>query len=761
MSITSQQHSVRSSVYQTDLSKPLSKEAMYKAQLKYGIYQSPSQPTLGVSSSANASDTAALLAASTDLSIKPYKRDVAADAQTAALFAKAATITPYQREVADEAHLASMSAVSRKSKISFVGSTKESSQSPSPSSAAASALKHKKSNGSISTTDTTISKSSQKAAAASIKSRNSRGIGSLVSENLASLYEFDAIRNGTIKNSTNLDLSKINASSKANAEQALNERFHPEMDYRSGLQTESKLSDEKLSEFAGSAALASKDYEAPVDPNLEARNIYFNSLVDPKVLAKASLNADNTLKSIDSDLYSRHLFLNPEFNKAALAIAQKKYEIASVNTGKVNLGGGLFMTPDELDKIARKNIDPVLSTIDKQTTLQREHDAKVAAEKKAREEEHQKAKQAQIQAKLEAKRQKEEEKLQRRRELEEEKARQVKAKKDLEDLKKEELAKQKEILSLKKTEEARKKEELLAKKKEEEERIAKEAKEAQELREAELEASRKDRDEKLAPILAELQKETDKLDVLTEEKQALEDITQSHLTRLTNAKELLTSSETEITHLEGSLKTLQLDIQNSTSEQEKLAKEAEAKKVEAELAQQKLQQVESEALVKNLEIEKLKNETLEKKLALQMKLEEEKIKALNEEKEIIETLPPHLKSEDVGGEIKKEKAETSQKYTSLFADEEDAKSKENPSTSTKESSEADKSASAKSVVNASGVITPEVATSSKKNKLVEEVDEDEDGGEIKQTFSGFTQGSNDDAENDGSRSKGGYFKEEF
>ncbi|KAH3676468.1 hypothetical protein WICMUC_001982, partial [Wickerhamomyces mucosus] len=71
----------------------------------------------------------------------------------------------------------------------------------------------------------------------------------------------------------------------------------------------------------------------------------------------------------------------------------------------------------------------------------------------------------------------------------------------------------------------------------------------------------------------------------------------------------------------------------------------------------------------------------------------------------------------------------------------------------------------KSIVNASGAITPEtgVSTSKKVEPVKAEPDptksttnkHDEelvDGGEIKQTFSGFTQGSNEEAD-DVSRSK--------
>ncbi|KAH3673190.1 hypothetical protein WICMUC_003808 [Wickerhamomyces mucosus] len=749
MSINSATSTIRSSVYQTDLDKPLSPEALYKAKLKYGIYQSPSRASIGVPSSSNASDTAALLAASTDLTVKPYQRTIAEDAQTAALFAKGKTINAYKREVAEDA-----------------------------TSASSKALSHSKRSPTITTETSSKISTSSSAAASSVLTRTAaKSIGSLASGSLASLYEFDAVRNGTIKQTASINLSKITDSSKLKAQKAVDERWNPGKDYRSGLQTEPKLTDAQLADFAGSAALAIKDYEIPEEEHLKARAIFKNSLIDAKVLAQASLNADKTLKSIDQGLSSRDLFLNPEFNKAALAIAQLHYEKRSVAyNGKVNLGGGLFMTQEELDNIARKFVDPVLESIDKTATLQREKDARELAEKQERERIHHEAKEAEKKAKLEEKRAKEEAKLQRRRELEEEKSRQQKAKQELENLKKDELKKHESILSSKQKEEVRKREELLAKQKAEEERISKEAKEAQEQRDAELQKAQDERDTKLEPILDELKKESDKLNVLNEERNALEEIHTTHLAKLNNAKTLLQTSRDELTHLSSVFDQLQIDIENSTSDQEKLSKKAESKKVEAEISEKKLKEIEEDANVKNLEIEQLKNETLARKQELELKLQAGKIAVLNEEKQILETLPPS-EAEEIEESKKKARGAvpSTQKYSSLF---DDALEREINKDSSKTNSKAKSTtvtaaASTKSVVNASGTISPakeDVKTESEIPEAKETHPAEEDGGEIKQTFSGFTQGSTTEDKEGDSESNDkpvkedegkGYFKEEF
>ncbi|KGK35943.1 hypothetical protein JL09_g4906, partial [Pichia kudriavzevii] len=99
-------------VYQTD-GKPLSTEAIYRAKLKYGVYTNPAKISLGVDHSA--SDTAAILAANTDLSIHPYARGLSSEAAHAALIAKPDEIVRWNREsVAPEAEYAAISVNSLK-----------------------------------------------------------------------------------------------------------------------------------------------------------------------------------------------------------------------------------------------------------------------------------------------------------------------------------------------------------------------------------------------------------------------------------------------------------------------------------------------------------------------------------------------------------------------------------------------------------------------------------------------------------------------
>lgn len=754
------QKSRTSSVYQTN-GKPLSPEALYKAKLKYGIYHNPTTQSIGVPSSSGASDTAALLATSTDLSIEPYKRQLAADAQTAALFARKDTAPKkWTKDYIDtDAASAAISAKSLKKQV-------------------------------VATSNSDFANSN--AAAASVLSKDSR---SLASSNLASLYEFDAVRNGTKNSHASLNIEKLSKASKEHANTMISSRINPERDSsRLGLSSKTDEDDSHLEKFAAVGALASQNYKAPIDPNLEATAIYRNSLVDPKVLAKARLNADHTLIGINKYLGEKDLFLNPDYNKIAIQIAQSHAQKRIASSDKINLGGGLFMTQQELDSIASKIVNPVLEDITSKAKKQREKDAEVAKKKEEQIKLHRQFKLEQQSKKLEEKRLKEEAKVQRRKEMEQEKQKQKDAKLELERSKKEELSKHQDILTAKQKEEERTKKELLAKKQAEEERIQDESTKAEQQRSKELQDAKEERDLKLAPIVEKLRIETDKLAVLNEEKQAIQDITDSQIKNTENANALLLASQDELTNAVQQLDLIKEQIENATTESEKLAKESELKKQEAEVALKKSNEVEAEALLKQAEIDKEKAIVENERLKLELELENAKIEVLEEEKEIAQILPP-----------------TKEPTTSAAINTEDPINK---STEPKESSSTSESSSeqqlpktvvtgtgtvnlshtsafqsqdqsTRSIVDASGAITPaskkvkslvdevipkEGTSKTSGNEVKKTVEESADkpssdlkqvkeeaeketpakekeigeGNDLKQTFSGFSQGSVDD-----------------
>lgn len=714
--------SKHSSVYQTN-GKPLSPEALYKAKLKYGIYNNPTTQSIGVPSSSAASDTAALLANSTDLSIEPYKRQLAADAQTAALFARKDTAPQkWSKDYID--HDAASAAISAKSLKTQI-------------------IKKPSDN-------------SSNAAAASVLSKDSK---SLASSNLASLYEFDAVRNGTKNSHASLNIEKLSKASKERADTLINSRINPTRDSsRLGLASK-ETNNDHLEKFAAVGALASQNVKPPQDPNLEAKAIYKNSLVDPKVLAKARLNADRTLTGIDKHLGEQDLFLNPEFNKIAIQIAQSHSTKRIASSDKINLGGGLFMTQEELDSIASKIVNPVLEDISAKAKKQREKDLEIQKKKEEQIKLHRQVKLQQQAKKLEEKRLKEEAKLNRRKEMEQEKEKQRQAKLELEKAKKEELSKHQDILTAKQKEEERLKKELLAKKQAEEERIQDESTKAEKQRSKELQDAKEERDLKLAPILDQLKIETDKLAVLNEEKQAIQDITDSQVKNTENARNLLIASQTELTNAETQLELIKQDIAKSNDESETLIKESELKKQEAEVALKKSNEIEAEALLKQAEIDKEKAIVENERLKLELELENYKIEILEQEKKIAEILPP-TKKEEV--ESKDVKPETATKGATATESSSPKETSELPTTIVTGTGTVDISKnfqsqdpSTKTIVDASGAITPASKQHQHVKSLVDEVVpkdsqkdvKDEDDHELKKTFTGFSQGSGVEKEN--------------
>lgn len=763
MSIANSEYSTksaRSSVYQTN-GRPLSKEALYKAKMKYGIYQSPSAKTVGVPNSESASDTAALLAASTDLKVEPYKRSIANDAHTAALFAKKDTAPKAWTRDSVNAEASTAAAAVGKFLIkgereslyneSIYGEVASSVEAQSKvaisegSSAASAVLTRSRSKNPNADGGDEQSTYDGASAASAVLGRTGKTIGSLASSNLASLYEFDAVRSGKKRVIGNINLSKVTKASQERANTMISERMNPEWDCsRSGIKVEPKLDDASLEAFAAAGALASQGYEAPVDKDLEARAIFKNSMVSPKVLALASLNASNTLKGLEKQLDDNNLFSNTDFNRIAFEIASRHHATRTVNTGKINLGGGLYMTQAELDAIATKFVNPVLVQIDKTAESQRARDAEAARVKEEQRLAHEKYK-ADIRAqKAEDKRLKAEAKAQRRKELEDEKQRAREAKLALEKEKTAELEKQKEILEYKQQEEVRKREELLAKKQAEEERLAKESAEAEAKRKEELTAAERERDERLAPILANLKIEQDKLDVLNEEKQAVQEITDSHIKNTENSQNLLDVSKVELTHARERLETLKGEIETTTGEQEKFAKEAEIKAAEAEVALKESAEIEAEAALKKAEIDKQKALVDNERLKIQLELENEKIAALNEEKEIAETLPPSEKAKAEDAAREKAKAES-----------EAAKAAEESTTKVTTST------GPTVVANPNYRSMVDEALNYVPKKQVEAKSSTTDGGELKQTFSGFSQGSDEKKELTTEEKHKSLFKEEF
>jgi hypothetical protein len=388
-------------VYQTD-GKPLSEEAIYRAKLKYGIYNNPAKVTLGVDPSA--SDTAAVLAANTDLSIHAYSKELSSEAAHAALIAKPETITAYKRtNVAPEAEYAALSAKSIKYPFND--------NSP------------------------IIDEHLSEDAAASVLKKPSKFHAK---DLLQDIYEFDDIRSGkatlsqflnvpnnkSVKSlssnkdyrsgirtsnlgaeiSRKMNIGDITKTAAKSADKTLNKRLTPEKDYRSGIKTlsSSTLSNTNTSIYINNihnqAIKASTKelnktktrtlgIETPSDKGLVVNPNSFaasalkmdlskdnlqstlkgNSLVTNDIYAIATKKANAELEKLNTEASSKNFFLDAKANEIAYKVAQEnaiKRKAASVGPGEISLGKGLKMKYSDIEQIAASLVNPALADME-------------------------------------------------------------------------------------------------------------------------------------------------------------------------------------------------------------------------------------------------------------------------------------------------------------------------------------------------------------------------------------------------------------
>lgn len=566
-SVTSK--SSKYSVYQTE-GKQLSTEAIYRAKMKYGMYNNPARVSLGVDPSA--SDTAALLAANTDLTINEYSRQLSADAATAALIAKGEAPDAWKREhIAPEAEYA---AISARSPLN----TQQK--------------------------DTHDTSKSNKAASAALKS-NAKSA-------LQEQYDFDDVRSGKVtlsqlnngskslkslsgshdsrsgistsnratEGSRKINISGITDAAKKSAERTMTLRMQPELGSRSGIKTssaaeavntssssiyikdiyaQSKTASKKtLAEktttrtmgiptasdkgltvtpatFASGAMkeLLDVDYAA-----IERATLKDNSLVDQKVYAYAAEKAKKTISKLDDDAATKSIFANKKMNERAYEIAyanaKKRKEANEIQRGNVQLGGGLAMSTAEINKLAESLVQPALFDIDNKIGKMKQFDAereKLPAQIKMREEEF-KAEQAAKQRALEEKRKAEA--AARRDQLRLDEDVLVEKHLDLKEQLAAELA-EKEALVNSHIEEYDASKKAIDDERTEKKKVIDDTKaEKDEERKAEIDEMTAAHDEELAPILKELEEEHAKLDELIsvrKEKQEFVDVNQERVNK--------------------------------------------------------------------------------------------------------------------------------------------------------------------------------------------------------------------------------------
>ncbi|SCU94508.1 LADA_0G08944g1_1 [Lachancea dasiensis] len=322
--------------------KALSKEAIYRAKQKYGMYQSPARTTgSGVSDAKYASDVAANLANNNKTTIEAYKR-LMVDSNAS----KAAT------------------AVSSRSRASSVSSNVTVVSDKRSTSAATKAL-----------------------AAKPVEAPITSGKREMDMAKILSGAEAAAGKRMDMRSNPEKVVYVGSKDSVKAADRSFS--FTPEIMERistkNQLEAEAELEADPKN-YASRAAYAVRDF----DPNAvsesellereKKKQAYFGLLTSPQVLALAKSNAQNQLASIDRAAPGS-LFRNEEFNKLAVALAQKSSSQRSENKGKINMGGGLWLSQSDVQNIAQGLITPVLDEVDSRALQQRAVDEDIKQRK--------------------------------------------------------------------------------------------------------------------------------------------------------------------------------------------------------------------------------------------------------------------------------------------------------------------------------------------------------------------------------------------
>lgn len=114
------------------------------------------------------------------------------------------------------------------------------------------------------------------------------------------------------------------------------------------------------------------------------------------LMAAAQRNVKAQLQGMDQKVYNETGKVNPtmlsEWEVKAHQAAQSNHDTRSEHKGKIDIGGGRFMNPSEVDLIASKRVQPVLDDINEKAEAERERQAVLKMEEETRKAEHEKYK---------------------------------------------------------------------------------------------------------------------------------------------------------------------------------------------------------------------------------------------------------------------------------------------------------------------------------------------------------------------------------
>ena len=374
--------------------KPLSPEAAaarYNKQLRQGLYHKPGAPIVGVP--LKSSDAAAVLAVKSNLLPNPSRQErTSIVAGTAASLANVSNLSPQIWKPADSSAYAASAAL--KSKERSIGSSKPAKEKDayernnrrrSASLAAASAHEASARDMAAGALPDAYAWAERKGPSdlgrsASLYTYKKRS--SVISQQSDAGDGYPARRKSySSGSSAHYNISNLEEQARKNAERRLSHIVLPS-EVNAACQSQTSLHS-----GAAAQALATSREENARAPQ-ERRAILQAVIEQHEVLMNAARsNARDRLDSIDRSISERDIFFNDdELNAQALAAAERNSKERMANHGKVDIGGGVYMSQLDIDQIAQRNVRPVLNEIDEKVDIQRQADDEKHA---AEEEEHQ------------------------------------------------------------------------------------------------------------------------------------------------------------------------------------------------------------------------------------------------------------------------------------------------------------------------------------------------------------------------------------
>ncbi|KAK5782106.1 hypothetical protein RI543_000428 [Arxiozyma heterogenica] len=392
------------SVYQ-NAGEPLSKEALFRARMKYGYYQSPTtNSTLGVSDPRLSADVAASLADLTHVNMPTYLREIDENAHKAARSIGKRSLHRQQsfssRASSISSNIEGASAASKAYSMSYmeiptkINTVKRTYSISSAASASASVLRNTVSN--TSNIHNQVQGQQRKCQSLTTPRPNlSKLLNSAERKADAAIkHRWDPQRKnfqyGIRKNESNgpEDRKQFEIDNRVMQRVILKTQNSKQSLVNKQKQEESELKQLQRVRVAKHAAVKVKDtnFTESIDKDIEAkrqeRETYLKNLTSTQVLSLARAKVDQQLQLIEAAHAEDRIFQNDAFNKAAMKYAQSRADSRSTErdyyANRINLGGGLWLSPENINEISQNLLNPILGEIDSKAKNQRDTDVEIA-----------------------------------------------------------------------------------------------------------------------------------------------------------------------------------------------------------------------------------------------------------------------------------------------------------------------------------------------------------------------------------------------